>query len=37
MIGLQIHFVSRYGVEMLKEQDMERFLKKVGKEVGYDG
>lgn len=30
-------FVSRYAVEMPKKQDMERFLKKVGKEVGYDG
>ena len=29
-------FVSRYAVEMPKKQDMERFLKKVGKEVGYD-
>ena len=30
-------FVSRYAVEMPKKQDMERFLQKVGKEVGYDG
>ena len=29
--------MSRYAVEMSKEQDMERFLKRVGKEVEYDG
>ena len=29
-------FVSRYAVEMPKKQDMERFLMKVGKEVGYE-
>jgi hypothetical protein len=36
-IGVQVHVVSRYAVEMSKEQDMERFLKRVGKEVEYDG
>jgi hypothetical protein len=27
-------FVSRYSVEMPKKQDMEAFLKQLGKEVG---
>lgn len=30
-------FVSRYAVEMPKKQEMERFLKEIGKEVGYGG
>jgi predicted nuclease of restriction endonuclease-like (RecB) superfamily len=28
-------FVSRYAVEMPKKQEMERFLKQIGEEVGY--
>jgi hypothetical protein len=30
-------FVSRYAVEMPKKQEMEAFLKQIGKEIGHEG